>query len=281
MSKRGVIRCILSIVMAAYLAVALAYAYKQDKIEPYRRLDISVNHAEGSTFVNADAINLQLDNLRDTISQISAENINTLEIERKVLEMDNVENVNCVVLNNRTLKIDVVPLIPVARVFDIGSGTDFYINAQGKRMRSRATSRIDVPVVIGDFSWKSEPVSVLPIIEYLKKNPDMGAAVSAIKVSRKGDIYLVPMIKGHVVCFGDNSNVEDKMKRLMTFYRKVLPVKGWEYYDTISVKWNGQIVANRFNKHVPVVNMPEADEIDDDNLSTMSTSTNPGQPNNQ
>ena len=35
---------------------------------------------------------------------------------------------------------------------------------------------------------------------------------------------------------------------MLRFYREVLPVKGWNYYDTISVKWRGRVVATRREK---------------------------------
>lgn len=36
-----------------------------------------------------------------------------------------------------------------------------------------------------------------------------------------------------------------------------MPVKGWNYYDTVSVKWNGRVVATRRTKRLPqsVLNM--------------------------
>ncbi len=41
----------------------------------------------------------------------------------------------------------------------------------------------------------------------------------------------------------------------MRIYESVLPVLGAEFYDTISVKWNGQVVATRHKKprHEPTI----------------------------
>ncbi len=40
-------------------------------------------------------------------------------------------------------------------------------------------------------------------------------------------------------------NLGDKFDRLRLAYKKILPVKGWDFYDTLSVKWRGQVVATR------------------------------------
>ena len=67
----------------------------------------------------------------------------------------------------------------------------------------------------------------------------------------------------------------------MKMYHKVLPVKGWDYYDTISVKWGGQVVATRRLKSIPEPFIrfdQEGDETDDENLDNMLADTpQPGQ----
>ncbi|MDE7375502.1 MAG: cell division protein FtsQ/DivIB [Muribaculaceae bacterium] len=266
MTKRGIILCILSIVLAAYLAFGLAYAYKQDAVEPYKELKIKMSE---ETFITPAVIDERLGYLSARIASLPADSINTLQIERLVGSMDNVESVRCLMLNDRTVELDVVPLIPVARVFDLSDNSSFYINAQGKRMSPRPDYFNDVPVVVGDFSWadKADPRSAIPVIRYLETDTAMACLISSITISRKGDIYLVPMMRGHVVAFGDTTDIADKMARLRVFYRRVLPVKGWEHYDTISVKWRGQVVATRAQKSKAAPALPVVDEYDDDTFA--------------
>ena len=42
------------------------------------------------------------------------------------------------------------------------------------------------------------------------------------------------------------------MRRLKCFYSAIMKKKGWEYYDTISLKWDGQVVATKRKKASPV-----------------------------
>ena len=91
-----------------------------------------------------------------------------------------------------------------------------------------------------------------PIVERISRDPQWEAITSQLMVNPgNGDIILVPLIRGHVVNLGDTADIDDKLARVMTMYRKVLPLKGWEYYDTISVKWAGQVVASRRVKSIP------------------------------
>ena len=75
-----------------------------------------------------------------------------------------------------------------------------------------------------------------------------------------GNIIIIPTVVGHVVNFGDTSMVDDKFLRLRTFYRKVLPTVGWQHYDTIAVKWRGQVVATRRHKRPEPVQLITIEE---------------------
>lgn len=263
MTKRGVILCILSIVLAAYLVVGLAYAYRQDAVTPYKELKINLSE---ESFINRGVIDERLGHLTMRIASLPADSVNTYQIEQAVRAMDNVESARCLTLNDRSIRLDVVPLIPVARVFDLSDSSSFYINAQGKRMAPSPNYFVDVPVVVGDFALaeKADPRSAIPVIRYLETDPDMDRLVSSIAISRKGDVYLVPAICGHMAALGDTTDIPDKMARLKAFYRKVMPVKGWEYYDTVSVKWRGQVVATRAHKAPAPVSAPVVEEYEDD-----------------
>ena len=74
------------------------------------------------------------------------------------------------------------------------------------------------------------------------------------------------MIKGHVINFGDTTMIENKFSRIKTIYKDVFPEKGWDYYDTISVKWNGQVVATRRKKHKVDRIATFADSIDEEEV---------------
>jgi hypothetical protein len=108
---------------------------------------------------------------------------------------------------------------------------------------------------------------MLPLIEYIKNDSTWKSLVSNIKVSPKNnDIYIIPIIKGHVINFGDTTLIENKFARLKTIYKDVFPVKGWDYYDTISVKWEGQVVATRSKKKKHDMSYLEIDSIEDESI---------------
>lgn len=179
-------------------------------------------------------------------SQISA--INTEDIRKYLSALKNFENVEVMITSTGELKVQVVPMIPVMRVFY--GGESYYINKDGKQIATDADFYTDVPVVTGRFSLKFKPVDVLPVVKFISTDPLMKDLVAMVEARDRNDIILVPRIAGHVVNFGDTSRLEEKRDALALFYNKVMPYRSWQTYDTISVKFRGQVVATRRNKEI-------------------------------
>lgn len=272
MSKSGILKCVMSLVLIAYLVISLSFTSRMASADTLKGVYINVSDSLQRRFVTSDDIDRELGGIRKNITSICRDSLNTLMLEKALMSRDNIETANCVVLNDGSLRIDVVPLIPVARVFDQGSGTNYYINRTGKRMKASIRYRMDVPIITGDFSNSVSPTYAFPLLKYLQKHPDLGVLTSVVTVDSNHDIILTPTIKGHVVNMGDTNDIENKFRRLTTFYKKVMPVKGWEFYDTLSLKWRGQIVAKRRHRREPLPVILEEEHIDLDDEGTMLTS---------
>lgn len=193
-----------------------------------------------SPFVTPDDIDHELDGIVASADSMAAASYNLREMELRLGALSIIENVNCRRLANDVIAIDVVPMIPVARVFD--NHGSYYINRAGKHLQASARYQIDVPVIITDNDSLTNADEIIPLLDRITENKMWSQLVSALKVDRGGDIFIVPAVSGHIVNIGDGSNIDDKMTRLFAFYNQVLDVKGWNYYDTISVKFANQVI---------------------------------------
>lgn len=270
MTKDGIIKCLMTLILVVYLVFAISFTSHLASIDTFKGVEINVRDNMSRNFVSEDDIDMELDSISGWITSLSRDSLNTFQIENRLTGKDNLEKANCVVLNDGTLRIDVVPMIPVARVFDF-SGDNYYINRGGKRMKASIRYSMDVPVITGTFSGRNTPELAFPLLDYLNTDPDMAAFTSSINIARNSDVILVPSIKGHVVNMGDSNDIPNKIARLKVFYKKVMPVKGWEYYDTISVKWRGQVVAKRRDKRQEYNELRVEEHIDLDDEGTMLT----------
>ena len=174
----------------------------------------------------------------------------------------------CVLTPGGELRVNIVPMIPEIRVF--GPDGSYYVNKDGKRINSNAEFFVDVPVVKGNFTKMFPASTVLPLVRFISSDPKMKDLVAMIDARDAHNLILVPRIHGHVINFGDTTRLAEKRDMLLLMYRRVMPYKGWSEYDTISVKFRGQIVATRRDK-TPVAHSEEFLEDIDLEEATLPT----------
>lgn len=243
MSKRSVIMCACTVVLLVYLAFSMAATGSMARHAPVGKVRIQVEDTMRTGFITSDDIAREF--APGAVSGAPRCSVNLREMETRLRASDKIERANVAMLADGSLAIDVVPMVPVARVFESRGHRSYYINAEGKRIGAEARFHIDVPVVCGTFSEAHTPARLLPLLSHIAADPQLDALVSTIVSEPDGDIIIVPAMRGHVVNFGDTADVADKFARLRRFYRSVPAERGWDSYDTISVKWRGQVVATR------------------------------------
>ncbi len=214
MEKDTIIKIALTTVLAVYLVFALALTGTAERADRFSGVSINVVDSIGSGFVSDDDVARECGDIYSLIASVSRSEIDIDELEHRILDMPVVECANVASLCDGSLKIDVSPMVPVARVFD-PSGQSYYINASGKRVVANARYHVDVPVVIGNFdSARIRAEQLLPMLSHIAADPTLNALVSTVTISDRGDIIIVPVIRGQVVNFGDTGSVKDKFDRL-------------------------------------------------------------------
>lgn len=241
MTKRSITYLLLSIALAVYAVIAVSASRHMAAAAPCTGVDIEVYGQEGLPFVTPEDIDIELGGISARADSMKMADFNLTLLESRLNALPNIERANCLRTTNDRLLIQIHPMKPVARIFD--GNASYYINRDGKRLTANSRYRVDVPVITGRFDSIITPLPVLPLIDIIESNDSWRSLVAAYEVTPAGDILLVPSVTGHVVNFGDGSDAEAKFRRLRSFYAQVMPVKGWNYYDTVSVKFSGQVVA--------------------------------------
>lgn len=234
---------------------------RAERNDTFDALQIRINDPDSTGFVKERDVLAILGSKYSGLDTMRRKNVNIYEIQQLLNANNRVEQASCHILNNGTLQIDIDPIKPVARIFD--NDGSVYVNAVGKRIASNPSYLVDVPVVTVNGVADKEMIGhFLPLLNAIKANPRYDALVSSLHIDNRGDIIIIPNVVGHVINFGDENHIQNKFARLQVFYRDVMPVRGWTAYDTISVKWDGRIVATKRDKSQPAgVDLTNLDEI--------------------
>ena len=236
--------------MAALLVCGIVWAHGKAQAELCTGIDVIISNADSSSLVTEQGIKDKMNRLGLKGVGKPVSKVNVHAIETKLRELEYLESAECYMSPSGRLIISVKQIVPVLRVFD--GNKSYYVNHDGKLMHAVAEFHADVPVVTGNFSAKYKPTRLLPMVEYIEKDPTLKSLVTLITVRDSNNIFITPSISGHVVNMGPATDFENKFKKLTAFYKNVLPHKGYDYYDTISVKWSHQVVATKRIKAVKV-----------------------------
>lgn len=245
MNKKSVWMFVLTLVMVAYVAFAVPVTMRMARADTLTGIDIVMSDPD-SRFITAADIARECGLDADTACRVRRSGFDLYSLERRLDASDKIESVNANILTNGHLRLNVKPMVPVARVFN--GPESYYINITGKKISAELRYHIDVPVLVGSFDSLHPAERLLPLLDHIARNADASSIVATVTQQANGDIILVPRVVGHVVNFGDTSLIADKFRRLEAFYRQVMPTVGWMHYDTLSVKWRGQLVATRRDK---------------------------------
>lgn len=265
-----IMRGLISLMLIIYLVFATKVVNHLAAKDVCAGMKIVVNDTSATPFVTSRELARELHGLPTRAKGMKMTDINTDSLRSILARFDKIERVEVVRFTNDSIIIVVDPMRPIARIFD-GPGS-YYINREGKRISADARYHIDVPVIQGHFGDSVfTPLDIVPLLDYLAGNGKWNSMVSMIKVDSPHDVMLIPSIRGQVINIGapDVSTFDDKFRRLDKMFADVIPLKGWNYYDTISVKWKNQVVASRRDKKLPDTGYIVAEESDDSDVSTM------------
>lgn len=240
---------IFSLLLVAYLVVALTATSSSASDMKCTGMKLIVDDTSPHPFVTRGELMRELDSLPDRARGLRISDINPWELRNRLIAIDKIEDVEVVTFTDGKIEIRVTPIIPVARIFD--GNSSYYINRSGKRVTANARYHKDVPIIRGHFTGHDSvmsPLDLLPLIDRISADSLWSRFFTMIDVNPSGDVVLIPTIREHVVNLGEPVDIDDKLERLHRFYTKVLSKRGYESYDTLSLKWRGQLVATRRKK---------------------------------
>ncbi len=277
LTRSNIVCCVLSILLMGYLVVALITSGSMSATataptgSPVR---IFIEGEDTASFVTHREVAMLIQDYFAATRIVPAD-VPSYDIEETLNGVDNIESARCTRRSNDRLWVEVVPMRPVARIFD-NTGS-YYINRDGKRLTASLRYRSDVPFITGRLEGRHSAARLMPLLDYIEHSESRRQLITAITLDADGDVILIPAFRGHVSKFGaPDVDIENKFDRLTTMYRDIMPAKGWDYYDTLTVKFRGQVVASRRKPRLRdplLIPDPDGDASDNEDISTMTADT--------
>lgn len=94
-----------------------------------------------------------------------------------------------------------------------------------------------------DLRTTEDGKQILEMIEFANGDKFWKAQIAQLDIDAGGKITIYPQVTGQKVEFGKAEKIESKFKKLMIFYKEILPQRGWTKYERVNLEYEGQVVA--------------------------------------
>lgn len=241
-------------VATALLAISFLIAFSERKQGGSVCNDIVIdldNLHENHFLDEADVMKL-VESSGQQVKGTGIDRINLKQIENKLKYDKHILDAELYGDLKGNLVVNVELRRPIARIVQ-PDAPDAYIAEDGVIMPVSEKYSSRVVLISGGFVkrllededlTKSEEGSQLKeMIEFINDDDFWKAQIAQLDINNNGKITIYPQVTGQRIEFGSADNFEGKFKKLMIFYKEILPQRGWTKYDRVNLEYEGQIIA--------------------------------------
>lgn len=238
----------------AILAIASLVAFSDRKQGSWicKNIEIELANENENHFLDETDVLRLVNTSSLTLVGKTMDQINLKQLEKKLEYDRHILNAEIFGDLKGNLVVRVELRRPIARIVR-ENAPDAYIAEDGTIMgvSEKYTSR--VVLISGSFTNQlvdagnmyklDEGKKIMEMIDFINDERFWRSQVAQMDIDADGDITIYPQITGQRVEFGKPEDVEKKFNKLMIFYKEILPTRGWTKYERVSLKYEGQIVA--------------------------------------
>lgn len=247
--KFGVKVFFVTSILAAIFAII--YFYRNSKTA---NIIVKIDNAQENNFIGE----------AEVLALLSEEHIDLQNVKVDKLNLKNMENAiknyqfvaDCQV--SRDLKgniiVKVKQQLPLARVFRQNTTTrGGYIAENGLilPLSKRYTARVLLMTGAGtenffenDYFNLPEGKELMKMLHFIHEQEFWKAQIVQIDIDQQQNLTLFTQIGNQEILFGKIDDFVGKFQKLQTFYKKIIPAKGWNTYKKINLKFENQIICD-------------------------------------
>jgi cell division protein FtsQ len=237
--------------LAVLLLVLIGFVEKKQGDKRVKKVIIQIDNSGNNYFVEEeDVMDLITRNGDDPIVDKKYQYLDLKEIEMRIKFFKFVSDAQVSRDHKGNLKVLVKQKRPIARII-YPNGVHAYIGSDGTTLSTseKFTSRVIVVdgeyaprLMSEDFLKTEEGKKYFDLLKKIDEDKFWKAQLSQITVDRSGEIILYPQLGRQTIYMGKPEDVDMKFRNLGLFYKKIIPAKGWNTYQTVNVKFKNQLI---------------------------------------
>jgi cell division protein FtsQ len=216
-------------------------------------IEVSIAEQDDIHFVDEkDILDYINNNGASLVINQRLKDIDKSEIEARIEKNAYVANAEVFTNFEGKIKVKVEQKNPIYRVFN-NKGVSYYVSNTGESIpiSSKFTPRLIVATGYLPEKSSEEALSlnqqILTLVNFINEDEFWNAMIGQFYLTKNGDFILYPKIGEHKVILGSADNLEEKFKYLNIFYKEAIKKVDWKKYNTINLKFKGQIICTKNN----------------------------------
>lgn len=241
-------------IVAALTIVLLLIAFSERKQGDVtcKNVLVKLENINDNHFLDERDISRQVEAIGQSLKGTSMDRIDLRTIEKALIYDRHIKDAELYTDLKGNLIVRVELRRPIARIVQ-HDAPDAYVSEDGVIMdvSEKFTSRVMIIsgkstkrlLESGDLKKSEGGRTLLEMIEFIHTDPFWKAQVAQMDINGKDEITMYPQVTGQLVEFGTPENYELKFRKLMVFYKEILPQKGWTKYERVNLTYEGQVIA--------------------------------------
>lgn len=248
-SARKILQLVVTVIVTTGCVIAMSSASKVQQQKKIKDIDITIKNDRYSFIDKQEVKNILLANRHIDLLATSMSKVDVHKMENIITVNPWVAAAQVYIDNKQVLHVNVTQRVPVARLFE-QSGNSYYLDHTLKSMPLSpkyvhyTTVVTNVPELKNDSASASLKAQIVALVSFIDKDTFWRAQVSQLIVNDDNTFEIVPVLGNQRILIGDTSRIKDKFHNLFAFYKQVLNRIGWDKYEVIDVRFNGQVVTS-------------------------------------
>lgn len=227
----------------------IGFVEKQAQLKSFGGLEVDLEAVSGVYFVEEKEIEQIISSgFPELKAGLPITEVPLAAVEKRLSGHPFIKSVQASMGQKGTLTVKINQHEPIARIAR-PMGADGYITTEGLIIPTSPTYTSRVLILEGEYAEQlmdqgsvDAMPELMPLIRFVTQDEFWSAQVTELEINKKDDIRLHQQVGKQVIEFGDALDIESKFRRIEVLYKEILPRKGWNAYERISVKFKNQIV---------------------------------------
>jgi len=228
----------------AYIRFCGILSAKAADEEICRDLRITILDSTLNRFVTAASVRELICSRESPLGKKISE-IDIHALEERITGSGAIRSSEIAVDRSGIMYVEILQRRPILRL-ECGS-ISAYLDETGYRFPLSALFSSYVPIVTGnipenDRQWDD---GIVKMGNYLSIHRFWNDQIEQINVERNGCLTLFTRIGDQQIIFGRPEKTDYKFRKLYSYYRNIAPRYGWNYYETVDLRYSDQIVCRK------------------------------------